>query len=128
MNSLKGLLAGVAGLIVVAAAGSAQANVIATCTPASVAEVHNDSTGRTNRVHVQCATAVVDGGVNIIFFAMPVTDTAAAARFLSLANTALTAGRQINVEFVSGKSTDFSGTDFGCASSNCRFLVATTLM
>src|SRR4051812_28730376 len=126
MNPIRSLVAGAAALLVIALSPAAFATVVS-CTPVGVAEIHGDSSGATNRVHVQCSVATPDAGGNIVYYAIPVKDAAIAARTLSLATTAITAGRTLSIEFTSGKNTDLTGASFGCASTNCRFLVAVTL-
>src|SRR3954463_5386952 len=113
MNPIRSLVAGAAALLVIALSPAAFATVIS-CTPVGVAEIHGDNSGATNRVHVQCSAATVDAGANVVYYAIPVKDPAIAARTLSLATTAITAGRTLTIEFITGKSTDMSGAAFGC--------------
>ncbi len=71
-----------------------------------------------NRVHVRCS-ATVSGG--ILFFALPTTDAAQAARFVSVATSALVAGRTLKIQY---DPADLSGAGFGCATSDCRRAMA----
>jgi hypothetical protein len=106
-----GLIA--AGLLVwtLVAIGSAQAaSTWITCTP-------TESITGSQRIHVKCASAV--GG--IIFFALGVNDEAAAARALSVINTALVAGRGLTLLY---DPADTNGTAIGCLASDCRMIQA----
>jgi citrate lyase alpha subunit len=106
-----GLIA--AGLLVwtLGAIGSAQAaSTGITCTP-------TESMTYSARIHVKCASAV--GG--IIYFALGTHDEAAAARALSVINTALVAGRSLAVLY---DPADTSGTTIGCLASDCRLIQA----
>jgi hypothetical protein len=69
------------------------------------------------RIHVKCSSAI--GG--IVYFALGTNDEAAAARALSVINTALVAGRGLAVIY---DPADTSGTAFGCLASDCRRIQA----
>ncbi len=69
------------------------------------------------RVHVRCAAAV--GG--IIYFAVSTSDSQRAARVLSLASTALVAGRTLIINY---DPADLSGASFGCQTNDCRVIRA----
>ena len=77
------------------------------CVPAGVATFGN-------RVHVRCSASVSGG---IFFFAVATTDSAQAARFVSVASSALIAGRTLKVLF---DPADLTGGQFGCATNDCR--------
>ena len=101
------------GLLVytLGARGSAQAAPTwITCNPA-------ESMTFPERIHVKCASAVG----NIIFFALGTNDEAAAARALSVINTALVAGRALTVLY---DPADTGGTTIGCLASDCRLIQA----
>jgi len=120
MHYSKFIVAGVAGLLVaVSTAKLLAAQAFFTCTPSTVAATNDPSPNQ--RVTVVCTSAVVDGTDSIIYFAVPAADTAYANRFLTLATTALTAGRTLSIGYDFGKSTDLNNVAFGCASSNCRY-------
>ena len=74
---------------------------------------------RTERIHVKCAAAVSGG---IVFFAVGPQDAAHAARVLSLLTTAQVAGRTLSILY--DPADDQSGTQIGCAPSNCRLILA----
>jgi arabinogalactan endo-1,4-beta-galactosidase len=86
---------------------AAAAPVWVDCTPGKVATFPS-------RVHVEC-TATVGGG--ILFFAVASSDTGYANRFMSLASSALVAGRTLRVFY---DPADTSGTAFGCGAADCR--------
>lgn len=95
------------------ARGSAQAaSTWITCTPTA------SMTYTFERIHVRCASAV--GG--IIFFALGTKDEAAAARALSVINTALVAGRTLSVLY--DPADQNGGTSIGCQSKDCRLIQA----
>lgn len=78
-----------------------------------------------NRAHVECAAPAgktrggypVDTGHAIVYFAVPLTDTAWAGRFIQVANLSMTSGMPMLIRYASG---DYSGEAFGCARGNCR--------
>jgi len=96
-------------LLALALTPAAQADDI-TCTPLEVSVFPE-------RVHVRCTTAVGDGGDSIIFWAVSTADADNANRFITLATTALVAGRDLVLGYTPG---DTSGTVFGCGANNCR--------
>jgi len=81
-----------------------------TCTP-------TESMTYSARIHVKCASAVG----SIIYFALGTNDEAAAARALSVINTALVAGRALTVLY---DPADTGGTTIGCLASDCRLIQA----
>jgi len=93
-------------------ASSAQQNLQNfVCTPVEVAtyNTYTVSLIYTGRVFVRC-----NGGQ---VFAVPLTDPAAAARFLSLFTAAFVAGKTIDIGYKNG---DTSGDAFNCtATNNC---------
>jgi hypothetical protein len=119
--SLKRLLAGLAGLTVVAVAAPASAAVSFTCTPEHIGSVEEGTT--TNRVEVRCVTPATDATSSIFYFAVPAAYTAYANRFVSLAATALSTGRTLVFGFNPGQNRDLSNNDFGCSVTNCRYPV-----
>src|SRR6266567_3302497 len=84
-SNMKKLCAALALVSTMALSASALA-VDFNCTPTTVGVF-------TNRIHVQCTTSTTDGSSVISFFAVPVTDAQFANRFLTMASTALAAGR-----------------------------------
>src|SRR5690242_6624313 len=105
---LRRILSG--GLFVTAIfslASPAGAESFWTCTPTQVA-ITKDVPSSSDRVTLVCANALIDAGNSVIYFAVPFSDSAYANRFMSLASTALTTGRQLQVGYDSGKSTDFN--------------------
>jgi hypothetical protein len=80
------------------------------CTPTQVVEWGT-------RVHVRCAAAV--GGIS--YFALSTSEPHRAARVLSLATTALVAGRTLIINF---DPADLSGASFGCQTNDCRVIRA----
>ena len=69
---------------------------------------------------MRCATALSDGD-SVIYFAVPASDAAYANRFVTLATTALTAGRTLTIGYDFGKATDLNNVAFGCVASSCRY-------
>ncbi|HJQ39863.1 MAG TPA: hypothetical protein VKB93_22195 [Thermoanaerobaculia bacterium] len=51
------------------------------------------------------------------YFAVATTDSAQAARFVSVASSALIAGRNLQVWY---DPADLSGASFGCQTNDCR--------
>ena len=96
----------IALLATVLVASNAGAATWTDCTPANVATF-------ANRVHVKCTASVA----GIQYFAVATSDSAAAARFISLANSALVAGRTLSVFY---DPADTSGAAWGCQSNDCR--------
>ena len=89
------------------ASEASAANQWSDCTPTAVATY-------SGRVHVRCSASVSGG---IIYFAIATTDAPQAARFVSVASSALVAGRNLKVLF---DPADVSGASFGCATNDCR--------
>jgi hypothetical protein len=89
------------------ASQASAANVWSSCTPTGVATF-------SNRVHVRCSASVSGG---IFYFAVATTDSAQAARFVSVASSALIAGRNLEVWY---DPADLSGASFGCQTNDCR--------
>lgn len=73
------------------------------------------------RIHVQCDKPA-SGGFS--YFALSTTNSAHAARILSVLTAAHLAGRNIVVLYDPG---DTSGTAFGCAANDCRRLISVGL-
>jgi hypothetical protein len=81
----------------------------------------------TNRVHVKCDRAPASGHGepspldNIVFFAVATTDSAHAARILSVLMMAHLAQREIVIEY---DSHDNDGTSFGCLQQDCFAMIS----
>ncbi|MCI5224179.1 MAG: hypothetical protein D3924_16290 [Candidatus Electrothrix sp. AR4] len=81
------------------------------CTPASVATLYS------SRIHIQCAQSF-DG---IRYFAYGTKqDPAGAARYMSMATSALISGVSIKLLY---DPEDQSGTNIGCKAHDCRLLL-----
>jgi hypothetical protein len=108
------------GTLVLPTASSAQQNLQNfICTPVEVAtyNTYTLSLTYTGRVFVRC-----NGGQ---VFAVPLTDTAAAARFLSLFTAAFVAGKTIDIGYING---DTTGSAFNCtATNNCLPAIGATI-
>ncbi len=85
----------------------AAANVWSDCVPVLVGTF-------ANRVHVKCAASVSGG---IFWFAVDQSNAAFANRFMSVASTALVAGRTLTINY---DTADKSGAAFGCNPDDCR--------
>jgi len=94
-------------LVLGMATEASAANVWSDCVPTRVATF-------SNHVHVRCAASVSGG---IFFFAVATTDSAFAARFVSVASSAMIAGRPLQVWY---DPADLSGANFGCQTNDCR--------
>lgn len=95
----------IAALVI--AEGASAAETWSDCVPVGVATY-------ANRVHVRCAASVSGG---IFYFALSTADSAQAARFVSVASSALIAGRTLKVLY---DPADLTGASFGCATNDCR--------
>jgi hypothetical protein len=97
-------------LVLAAAAASIRqgnaAQTVGTCTVSGVAVFDN-------RIHVRCSVPV--GGFT--FFAVAVSNSANAARLLTLFNSARTYNRQLSIWY---DPNDLTGASFGCQNSDCR--------
>ncbi len=93
--------------LILAAGTAGAATVWVDCTPANVATF-------ASRVHVMC-TASFGGGIQ--YFAVASSDTAYANRFMSLASSALVAGRTVGIFY---DPADTSGSAWGCQANDCR--------
>jgi hypothetical protein len=105
MKSMKVMFAVLVCLALASVASAAE--VWSDCVPTAVATYQG-------RVHVRCAASV---GGGIIYFAVQTTDAAYAARFVSVASSALVAGRTLKVLY---DPADLTGGSFGCATGDCR--------
>jgi hypothetical protein len=112
MRHARGTIMGLGvGLMLLTAPGHASAGIVDfICTPTEVAVYPN-------RIHVACSATQPDGGANIRFWAVPVTDQQWANRFMSITSTALVSGRTLVLRHTAG---DVSGQSFGCLSQDCR--------
>lgn len=107
------LLAGLAyGLLLNAPAANADTSFI--CTPTGVATFPQ-------RVHVRCSAAQS----GIAFFAYRSSDSTGAARNLSLASSALIAGRSLRIFY---NPADLSGSSVGCNKSDCRLITGMEML
>jgi hypothetical protein len=70
------------------------------------------------RIHVRCDKAASGG---IVYFAISTTNSAHAARILSLLTTAHLTARNLVVEY---DPNDTSGTAFGCQANDCRRILS----
>jgi hypothetical protein len=97
-----------AGLL---SAGAAQAaNTWGSCTPVEVMSF-------SNRVHVRCSTTFATG---ILYVAIPTSNSAEAQRALTIAQSALVAGRPVVFWYESTAT----GASIGCGTSDCRVMNA----
>jgi hypothetical protein len=85
---------------------AAQKSVI--CTPNGVATFPS-------RIHIRCAQSFS----GIVFFAHKSSDSAGAARNMSMATSALISGRNVRVFY---DPADQSGSKIGCNVKDCRLL------
>ena len=93
-------------LIETRAASAAETAVI--CTPTGVATL-------ASRIHIRCAQSFS----GIVFFAYGSSDSAGAARYMSMATSALISGRNVTIIY---DPADLSGASIGCQTSDCRLL------
>jgi hypothetical protein len=75
-----------------------------------------------NRVHVQCVQPAPNFGIKssprtVYYFALPMSDAAAAERFAKVATDALAGIGRFMVEY---DILSEAGTSFGCATADCR--------
>ncbi len=80
------------------------------CTPENIVTY-------SGRVHIKCVESI--GGIR--YFAASTADEAKAARILSVITAAQTLGRTALILY---DPADTSGTSFGCASTDCRTIIA----
>jgi len=102
------LLAGlVCGLLIEATrVSAAETSVI--CTPTGVATF-------SGRIHIRCAQSFS----GVFYFAYSSSDSAGAARYMSMATSALISGRNVRIFYDPG---DQSGASIGCRTNDCRLL------
>lgn len=83
------------------------------CTPVQVGSyrTYTGTTSYPGKVWVQCNPSLSS---NQEYFAVPLSDAAEAARFLSLFTAAFVAGKTIEIGYI---STDTSGATFNCTSA-----------
>lgn len=84
-----------------------------------------DVTSSRDRVQLQCADEVRDGGEYVRSFAVPAAEAVFADRFLNTANTALAAGRLLVVQYL-GKSM-LPGDPTPSCGKECRLVVAISI-
>ncbi len=92
-----------------AAAPAAEPASLFGCTTSSVAVFNN-------RIDVQCTAAPSDAP-SVYYFAVPTTDAANAARYLSIFTSARITGKVIYLWYTPG---DTSGAAWGCGATDCR--------
>jgi len=83
-----------------------------------------DVTSLRDRVQLQCADAVRDGGETVRLFAVPAAEAAFADRFLNTATTALANGRMLVVQYLG--TSMLPGTPTPCG-KECRLVVAISI-
>lgn len=93
-------------LIGISNATAAETSVL--CTPTGVATF-------SSRIHVRCAQSFS----GIVFFAYKASDAAGAARYMSMATSALISGRNVRIFY---DPADQSGASIGCQTNDCRLL------
>lgn len=96
-------------MVIVGIASTPANAASASCTP-------TDVTVFKSRIHVRCSAGTADSANTIYFFAVPTTDATRANRFMTIATSALVAGRRVVINFTSGSS----GASYGCQTSDCR--------
>jgi hypothetical protein len=69
-----------------------------------------------NRVSVLCSNTLIANGDDVVYFAISNSDAAKAARFVSMAATAVASGQIFSVYAPTLSTTNISG----CQASNCR--------
>jgi hypothetical protein len=100
-----------AGLICGSLTGATRASAAETaviCSPTGVATF-------SGRIHVRCGQSFS----GIAFFAYRSSDSAGAARYMSMATSALISGRNVRIFY---DPADLTGASIGCQTSNCRLL------
>ena len=107
-NHLVLLVGLVSGLLIGASRASAAETAII-CTPTGVATF-------SSRIHIRCAQSFS----GIVFFAYESSDSAGAARYMSMATSALISGRDVWIFY---DPEDLSGAHIGCQTSDCRLLL-----
>lgn len=105
---------------------SAQQNLSTfTCNPVQVSTYKTYKVGTTTytgRVWVLCNPPLSSTQQ---YFAVPLTDAAEAARFLSLFTAAFVAGKAVEIGYIQG---DLSGQDYNCtATTSCYPAVSATI-
>ena len=89
-------------------ARAAPAEMTVVCTPAGVATF-------VGRIQVRCTQSFS----GVVLFSVGSSDTAAAARFMSLATSAMIAGRNVRITFDPAEQ---SGAPVGCLPADCRLM------
>jgi hypothetical protein len=102
------LLASLACGLLLEAPDAQAAETSVLCTPSGVANF-------SNRMHVRCAQSFS----GVFFFAYRASDTAGAARYTSIATSALIAGRTVRIFY---DPADLTGSSIGCLNQDCRLL------
>ncbi|MBI5585771.1 MAG: hypothetical protein HY892_18320 [Deltaproteobacteria bacterium] len=114
--------------LVLASTAVAQQNLtFFTCTPVEVASFKTYSSPPTQtftgKVWVRCNPPL---SANQQFFAVPLTDAAEAARFLSLFNAAFVTGKNLEIGFLPG---DTTGLAYNCTTgtTSCQPAISATI-
>ena len=102
------LLAGLACGTLIGTHGASAAETAVICTPTGVATFPN-------RIHIRCAQSFS----GVVFFAYGSSDSAGAARYMSMATSALISGRNARIFY---DPADQSGASIGCRTTDCRLL------
>jgi hypothetical protein len=106
------LIAGVLGSAGSSDARAVPAEMTVVCTPSGVATF-------SNRIHVRCTQSF--SGITVFAAGTAsVPDTAAAARYMTLATSAMVAGRNVRVTF--DPADQAGATALGCQPTECRLL------
>jgi len=84
-----------------------------------------DVTSLRDRVQLQCADDVRDGGENVHLFAVPAADAEFANRFLNAASAALVGGRVLVVRYQAGSL--LPGEPSPSCGKECRLVVAISI-
>jgi hypothetical protein len=111
LNHLVWLTIMACGLLMSDPAEANAAQTWVACTPSSVATY-------SERIHVRCSESFSE----ISFFAYGTKkDPAGAARYMSMATSALISGRNVKILY---DPEDQSGASIGCQTGDCRLLLA----
>jgi hypothetical protein len=112
-NRLKlGIAAGVVAIAVYVAPTQASANQSVHCTPDYILEVTAN-----NFIRIRCEEAFDINGDSVRYFVVPTTNSAQAARFISLGSSSMLSGITFYIEV----DTNGSNNPSGCSTDNCRY-------
>lgn len=102
------LLAGLVCGLLIETTGVSAVETSVICTPKGVATF-------SSRIHIRCAQSFS----GVVFFAYRSSDSAGAARYMSMATSALISGRNVRIFY---DPADLSGAGIGCRTNDCRLL------